>query len=125
MSRSRSTLARCTAAVMISVAVLQFGPAKGAPADVFITPAPALTAELEKAAELRDGDVSVASQTGALQYGYPIATPPGRQGMAPRLALSYSSQGATYGGIAVGWSLSIPEIREDTSQGRLRTHQSS
>ena len=36
--------------------------------------------------------------------------------------LSYSSHAPIYGGIAAGWSLAIPEIREDTSQGRLRTH---
>jgi len=42
--------------------------------------------------------------------------------MQPALALTYSSQAPIYGGIASGWSLPIPMILEDTSQGRLRTH---
>jgi len=42
--------------------------------------------------------------------------------MAPRLALSYSSQAPIYGTLAAGWSLTIPDIHEDTSQGRLATH---
>jgi hypothetical protein len=75
-----------------------------------------------KASDIMDGDASVSTQTGALQYSYPIRVPPGRNGMVPHLALSYSSQAPIYGGIAAGWSLSIPEIREDTSQGRLRTN---
>jgi hypothetical protein len=33
--------------------------------------------------------------------------------MQPHLALAYSSQAATHGGIAAGWSLSIPSITED------------
>lgn len=41
--------------------------------------------------------------------------------MAPRVGLTYSSQAPIYGTIASGWSLALPAILEDTSQGRLRT----
>ena len=51
------------------------------------------------------GEGSVSAQTGAFNYTYPIAVPPGRAGMAPSLGLSYSSDGASAGGIAAGWNL--------------------
>jgi hypothetical protein len=109
------------AAVMIVISVLQFRPATGAPGDIFTIAAPTIGSDPPKAADVKDGDVSVATTTGALQYAYPIQVPPGRNGMAPDLALSYSSQAPTYGGVAAGWSLSVPIITEDQSQGRLRT----
>jgi RHS repeat-associated protein len=89
------------------------------PADIFQIGAPAIGSEPPKAASISDGDVSVSSQTGALQYGYSIHVPPGRRGMQPHLALSYSSQAPIYGGLAAGWSLNIPIITEDTTLGRL------
>ncbi len=107
---------------MAITTVATLRPAIGSPGDIFETAAPVIGADPPKATEIKDGDVSVSSQTGALTYSYPIAVPPGRNGMAPHLALSYSSQAAIYGGIAAGWTLSIPEIREDTSHGRMRTH---
>src|SRR5207248_11388 len=33
---------------------------------------------------------------------------------------SYSSQAPIYGGIAAGWQLTIPDVHEDTSLGRMR-----
>ncbi|MBK7193244.1 MAG: hypothetical protein IPH80_12255 [Myxococcales bacterium] len=90
-----------------------------APADIAAIPAPMLGSDPPKAKDIRDGDASVSTQTGALSYAYPISVPPGRMGMEPKLALSYSSQGAVYGGIADHWSLSIPEIRLDTSESVL------
>ncbi len=90
-----------------------------APGDVLQLPAPVLGAGPPKEAALHDGDASVSTQTGALQYSYPIEVPPGRLGNEPHLALSYSSQAPLFGGIAAGWSLSIPEIRLDTSKGIL------
>lgn len=95
-------------------------PTHGAPGDVMTMPAPMLGADPPKATDLRDGDASVATQTGALTYTYPIQVPPGRLGTEPKLALSYSSQASIYGGIAAGWSLSVPEIRLDTTEGILR-----
>ncbi len=93
----------------------------GAPGDAFMTAAPVLGADPPKARAIGDGDATVSTQTGALQYSFPInGIPPGRQGMVPQLSLNYSSQGATYGGIASGWSLGgVPEIQFDTSDGLL------
>ena len=123
LSRSRASAAtRGLAALLAMVALLQPRPARGAPGDIFTIPAPVIGSDPPKAAELRDGDASVATQTGSASYRYPIQVPPGRNGMAPQLALAYSSHGPIYGGLAAGWSLTIPEIREDTSTGRLRTH---
>jgi hypothetical protein len=116
--------ARGMAAFMIVISVLQIRPASGAPGDIFSIPAPQIGADPPKATDIKDGDASVSTQTGALQYSYPIQVPPGRNGVAPQLALSYSSQAPTYGGIAAGWTLSIPMISEDHSQGRLRTRSS-
>ena len=123
-SRHRSAFARGLVWLLSTIALLQLGlgPALGAPGDIFSIPAPVIGSDPPKASDITDGDASVSTQTGALQYSYPIQVPPGRNGMVPHLALSYSSQAPIYGGIAAGWSLSIPEIREDTSQGRLRTH---
>jgi hypothetical protein len=100
-------------------------PARAAPADIFDIGAPIIGAEPPKAADIQAGDTSVSSQTGALEYSYPIQVPPGRQGMQPHMALSYSSQAPIYGGIAAGWSLSMPIITLDTALGRLRMQQPS
>src|SRR6185503_6144870 len=114
-----SVRARAVALAMALVAITGTRPALGSPADVFAIGAPTAGATPAKAADIQDGDASVSTQTGALDYSYPVRVPPGRQGMQPHLALAYSSQAATHGGIAAGWSLSIPSITEDTSQGRL------
>jgi len=106
---------------MAVITGLTLGPAHSAPADIFAMPAPVLGADVPKAASLKTGDASVATQTGALTYAYPVAVPPGRNGMAPTISLGYSSQGSIYGGIAAGWSLDLPMISEDHSYGRLRT----
>lgn len=109
------TLAASLAALMFWAA----SPAHGDPADVFTLGAPVIGSDPPKASALGAGDASVSSQTGAFEYGYPITVPPGRNGMQPKLSLSYSSQGAIYGGIAAGWSLPVPAITLDTSAGRL------
>lgn len=120
-SRRASTL-RSLVAVCAVASVLRFGPARGAPGDIFTIAAPVIGADPPKSAELQPGDASVATASGALNYSYPIRVPPGRNGAAPHLALAYSSQAPVYGGVAAGWSLPIGAIREDTSHGRLRTH---
>jgi RHS repeat-associated protein len=97
--------------------------AQAAPADVFTIAAPAIGSDPPKAADHSSGDASVSTQTGQATYSYPIRVPPGRHGMAPQIALSYSSQSAIYGALAAGWTLGgVPIIAEDTSQGRLATH---
>ena len=52
----------------------------------------------------------VAEATGAAALRIPIASPPGPGGIAPELALTYSSRGGD-GPFGVGWSLDLPEIR--------------
>ncbi|MBL9017452.1 MAG: hypothetical protein JNL83_24905 [Myxococcales bacterium] len=56
---------------------------------------------------------SVVEQQGTASHSIPIEVPPGRLGMQPNLALSYSSGGSLRGGIAVGWSLDVPVIERD------------
>ena len=126
-SRSMSRAVRFLAFAMAASAAMQgsyIAPAHAAAGDIAESAAPLLGSAPATSAALADGDASVAGQTGAFTYSYPIVTPPGRQGMAPKLGLSYSSQGAIYGTLAAGWNLTIPDIHEDTSQGRLATHHS-
>lgn len=113
-------LGRGVAALLAIVSVLQ-STATGAPGDIFSIPAPTLGSDPPKATDIKAGDASVSTQTGALQYAYSVQVPPGRNGMAPTLALAYSSQAPTYGGIAAGWTLAIPSITEDRTHGRLAT----
>ena len=103
---------------MAMVAIVQLR-AGAAPGELLTTAAPALTSAQPKTASLNAGDASVSTQTGAMEYSYPIKVPPGRHGMQPALSLTYSSQAPIYGGIAAGWQLPIPIISLDTSNGRL------
>ena len=57
------------------------------PGDVFVAGAPATGPAVHKATEVPVGSYSVSSETGAAQYSFPLAVPPGRGGLAP----SYSS----------------------------------
>jgi RHS repeat-associated protein len=120
LSRKR-TVARSTLALATALSIVGRLPfAAAEPGDVFVVAAPAVTDAPPKAADISVGDASVSTQTGALNYGYPLKVPPGRQGMQPSLALSYSSQAPIYGGVAAGWALSgIPMIELDTSEGRI------
>lgn len=95
----------------------------GAPGDVFSSPAPRVGGEPPQVRSIQAGDMSVASKTGAFEYSYPLTLPPGRLGMQPTLALSYSSQAQLYGGIAAGWSLGVPVIEVDPTQSVLDADQ--
>ena len=54
--------------------------------------------------------------TGAFTYSYPIAVPPGRQGIQPDLTLLYNSQ-AGNGWLGIGWDLSVGSIQRSTKNG--------
>jgi len=57
-------------------------------------------------------------QNGAFTYSYQIEVPTGRNGLQPDLAIKYSSQGASDGGIVgYGWSLNIPSIERVNKRG--------
>ena len=89
---SRTAFTRSLATLLVVISVLQLRVARSAPADTFASPAPALSAEPVKAADIKAGDLTVSSQTGAISWGYPVAVPPGRSGMSHGISLSYSSQ---------------------------------
>lgn len=120
---TRSAFVRGLASFLAVLSVLQIRTASSAPADVFSIPAPLIGADPPKAADISGDDLTVSTQTGALSWSFPIKVPPGRNGVAPSLSLSYSSQASIYGGIAAGfeWNLGVPAIREDTSESHLKT----
>ncbi|MCX5741756.1 MAG: hypothetical protein NT062_04555 [Proteobacteria bacterium] len=118
---SRSSRTRVLALGM-ALCTISSLPAYSGVGDIFQVSAPVIGADPPKGSDIKASDASVSTQTGGLHYAYPIEVPPGRNGMQPHLALSYSSQAPVYGDIAAGWSLNLPMIKEDTSQGRLRTH---
>ena len=55
-------------------------------------------------------------QTGTGNLVIPIKSPPGRNGMEPRLALRYST-GRANGPLGLGWALSVPRIARMTAHG--------
>ncbi|OQX67692.1 MAG: hypothetical protein B6A08_13900, partial [Sorangiineae bacterium NIC37A_2] len=57
-----------------------------------------------------------ASPSGAAVLQYPLELPPGRNGMQPNLALTYSSQGGP-SWVGQGWDLSLSKIELDTRYG--------
>jgi RHS repeat-associated protein len=97
------------------------------PADVFTAGSPLKGPAVHPRVEVPMGSWAVSPQTGAATYSFGIPVPPGRNGMAPQLALSYSSQNPLRGGIAAGWQFDVPSIEVDTSQGILegRSYRSS
>ena len=54
--------------------------------------------------------------TGTGNFSVPIALPPGRNGLQPQLALTYST-GQGNGPFGLGWSLSVPGVTLKTSKG--------
>ncbi len=57
--------------------------------------------------------------TGTGNFSVPIAVPPGRRGMQPRLTLTYST-GNGNGPFGLGWQLSVPGVSRKTSRGLPR-----
>lgn len=58
------------------------------------------------------------SPTGAYLYSMPIVVPPGRNGLQPRLSLSYNSQNTDRGSLfGYGWNLAIPSISRMNHSG--------
>jgi len=55
-------------------------------------------------------------QTGAATYSIPLEVPPGRAGMAPKLALRYNSYQSN-SWIGVGWDLDMGAIQRSTKFG--------
>lgn len=90
------------------------------PGDVFASAAPVRGPSVAANTDIPSGTYSVSTATGAAQYSVAVPVPPGRNGVAPKLALVYSSSNPIRGGVAMGWELhGIPSIYVDTSQGRL------
>ncbi len=54
---------------------------------------------------------------GSANLGIPIQVPPGRGGIQPELALSYSSSNRGLGLAGVGWSLDLGSIQRSTKKG--------
>jgi RHS repeat-associated protein len=84
------------------------------PIDPFASALPAHDTSPPEGIASAAGDGSVDEQSGSASYRYPIAVPPGRNGMAPDLALSYSSGSPLRGGLAAGWTMALPSIERDT-----------
>jgi hypothetical protein len=90
------------------------------PGDVVVTAGPVQGPNVVAQTQVRAGTWSVSSRTGAAEYSYPIALPPGRVDMQPfALGLTYSSLNPIRGDVAAGWSLGLPVIEIDTSEGIL------
>lgn len=121
MSRRRRTakVALGTQLLVVVLVASLVRPGFSEPGSVLTSDVPIVGGESPKAREVKDGDATVSTQTGAFQYTYPIPLPPGRLGVAPNLALRYSSQGAVYGDVAAGWTLDLPEIKSDASDSLL------
>jgi|GEM_PF-5198968 len=65
---------------------------------------------------IRPESVTV-SQAGSATLSYPIEVPPGRGGLAPQIALNYSSSSHN-GWVGVGWELSLGSIERSTKFGK-------
>ncbi len=89
-----------------------------APSDILEIPGNLAEGQAPEAIEISAGDGKVSGQTGSFGYSIPILAPPGRVGASPSLALIYSSQAPLYGGLAAGWTLNLPTISRDFSDGR-------
>jgi hypothetical protein len=111
--------ARLLAAAAAAATALLADPHLGSAAtsDPFTGSLPAYDMAAPTGRDLSGGTGNASGLRGAASYSYPIAVPPGRLGVQPNVALSYSSAAPLYGNLAAGWSLGIPMIEVDTSAG--------
>ncbi|WP_051367030.1 SpvB/TcaC N-terminal domain-containing protein [Hamadaea tsunoensis] len=70
----------------------------------------------DPAAQVRLINPPTADSRGDNRLSYPIETPPGRHGVQPTLAVSYSSAGGD-GWLGLGWDLTLPGVFVDTRWG--------
>ncbi len=106
--------------VLVGSLVVQVQPTFGRPAMItHSAESPGVGAPAQKTRDIGVGDVSFESPTGSAGYNYNFVVPPGRLGMQPGIGLAYSSQGSLRGGVAAGWSLNVPIIQRDLSQGSM------
>jgi RHS repeat-associated protein len=89
------------------------------PGDPLGESGPGLESSAPSPSTFEAGEYGVSEKNGAATYSLPIVVPPGRAGMAPKLALTYSSQAPLRGGVAAGWTLDLPVIRRDFTNGAL------
>lgn len=105
--------------VLASLLIASFAATSlAAPGGVY-TSAPPTPTYKNDAPATREAEHGVSSD-GSATYGIPFVVPPGRAGAQPSVSLQYSSRGALRGGIAAGWTLPVPMISVDTSQGRFK-----
>jgi hypothetical protein len=79
--------------------------ARGPADDIALVRAQSLILQTDSDVGAAAGDFSVGPD-GMGRYSVPLWAPEGRTDMTPKLALSYSSGGASGGAIGVGWALS-------------------
>ena len=71
----------------------------------------------DPAAGIAQIEPPVANSTGAANLRVGIEAPPGRRGMDPSLAITYSSSGGGDAWLGVGWNLEMPSVQIDTRFG--------
>ncbi|MGD9367967.1 MAG: FG-GAP-like repeat-containing protein, partial [Desulfobacteraceae bacterium] len=89
----------------------------GAPADSSDNKYPAASSGSSGSIDVGGGSGSVNSVMGSYGYSYPIQVPPGRGGLSPELAITYSSM-AGNGWLGLGWDLSIGSIQRSVKDGK-------
>lgn len=118
--RKRGVSSWIGCSILVLAMIVQVRPTIGRPGNIVNTvESPSVGAPAAETRDIGDGDLSYASSTGALTYSYNFVVPPGRMGVEPSLSLSYSSQGSLRGGVASNWSMNMPMIQRDTSEGTL------
>jgi hypothetical protein len=104
----RRTFVRPIVALLLAMAVVH--PTLAEPLDTIRHTNPGVAASASAYGTASGGTAQVSEQTGTFTYAYPIAVPPGRSGVQPSVALSYSSAAPLAGDVAAGWTLGVPEI---------------